>query len=54
MENALVGPPAELRMTIQVIRYATGQVETYELVGKTQPETPDVSNPQRNSESGGN
>jgi len=34
--SSLSGPPAELRMTIQVKRAATGQVETFELVGHVQ------------------
>jgi len=31
--SSLSGPPAELRMTIQVTRAATGLVETFELTG---------------------
>jgi len=53
MDNALVGPPAELHMTIQVTRKATGLVETFELVGKVEQENQDGSDTQRNSESGG-
>jgi hypothetical protein len=33
-ENNLVGEPAELHMTIQVTRKATGKVEEYRLVGR--------------------
>lgn len=32
--NNLQGQPGELRMTIQITRAATGETETYELVGK--------------------
>lgn len=35
----LVGQIGELRMTIEVTRAATGETETYELVGTPLPET---------------
>lgn len=34
----LTGGPAELRMTIEVKRAATGQVEVFEMVGTVVPE----------------
>ena len=34
----LQGQPGELCMTIKVTRAATGQVETYELIGRPVPE----------------
>jgi hypothetical protein len=34
----LQGPPAELRMTIEVKRAATGQTEVFELIGTPIPE----------------
>jgi hypothetical protein len=33
--NDLVGQDSEIRMTIEIKRAATGEVETFELVGKT-------------------
>lgn len=33
--NGMTGQPAELHMTVQVTRKATGQVETFDLVGRT-------------------
>ena len=36
--SSLIGPPAELRMTIQITRAATGLVETFELVGHQEHE----------------
>lgn len=35
---ALVGPMAEVRMTLQITRKATGMVEEVELVGFVNPE----------------
>lgn len=32
-ENKLEGPPAEIRMTIEITRAATGLTETHELIG---------------------
>jgi hypothetical protein len=44
----LQGPPAELRFTITIKRAATGQEETYEMIGtpvqEQQQETQDGSN----------
>lgn len=34
----LQGPPAEVRMTIEIKRKATGEVEKYDLVGFVDPE----------------
>jgi hypothetical protein len=34
----LKGQPGELRMTLQIKRAATGKVETYEMVGHSDPE----------------
>ena len=34
----LQGQPAELRFTVEIKRAATGQVETYEVVGHADPE----------------
>lgn len=34
----LQGQPGELRFTIEVKRAATGEVETYEMVGKLLPD----------------
>lgn len=34
----LQGQPAELRFTVEIKRAATGQVETYEMVGHADPE----------------
>jgi hypothetical protein len=34
----LEGPPAELRFTLTIKRAATGKVETFEMVGHSDPE----------------
>jgi hypothetical protein len=34
----LNGQPGELRMTIEIVRAATGKTETVEMVGKITPE----------------
>ena len=31
--SELTGPPAELRFTIEITRKATGEVESYEMIG---------------------
>jgi hypothetical protein len=36
MDNALQGQEAEIRMTVSVTRKATGEVETFEMVGKVE------------------
>lgn len=36
--NDIAGKPGELRMTVSITRKATGEVETYELVGHATPE----------------
>jgi hypothetical protein len=38
MEPSLSGQPGELRATIHVTRKATGLVETFELIGHSDPE----------------
>ncbi len=38
MTTQLQGPPAELRLTIEVKRAATGQTEVFELIGTPIPE----------------
>jgi hypothetical protein len=37
--QAIEAQPAVLRATIQITRAATGKVETYEIVGTSEPET---------------
>lgn len=37
--NTLAGELAELRFTIEVKRAATGETETFEMVGHIQPES---------------
>lgn len=49
MPDELKGQPGELRATISVTRKATGKVETYELIGRVQPEEP-----QQEKNDGGN
>ena len=36
--NDLKGPPAELRFTVTITRKASGQTETYDMVGTATPE----------------
>ena len=43
---SLVGPPAEVRMTLQITRAGTGKVDVVELVGRIEG-VPDGSNTQR-------
>ena len=38
MSNGLKGQPGELRATITITRKATGKKETFEIVGKADPE----------------
>lgn len=38
----LKGPPAELRITLEITRAATGKTETVELVGYPDPEDLDA------------
>ena len=38
MSNDLKGPPAEIRFTVTIKRKATGQTETYDMVGTASPE----------------
>jgi hypothetical protein len=47
----LQGPPAELRLTVNVKRAATGQTETHELVGHVihEPESQNGSDTQHGS-----
>lgn len=44
MGNNLEGQEAELHMTVQITRKATGLVETYELVGNTTVEQAEALN----------
>lgn len=42
-EQKLAAQPAILRATITVTRAGTGKVETFEIVGTTEPQTGEVS-----------
>ena len=44
-ENSTVGAPAEVHMTVQITRKATGAVETYELAGRVSQQPPVPQHP---------
>ena len=48
------GPPAEVKMVIQVKRAATGEVETHTLVGYVNPEQIEQLKQQKEQENGCN
>ena len=50
----LTGQPAELRMTLQITRKATGQTETVELIGSTTVEAAQAAGIQQQESSNGN